>query len=121
MLKIESSFLAWTLVILASINTTLGNLFLKRSRMYIDDYSILGLMQSYWFIGGLCFYGINVVVFSKSLELLPVSSAYPVLAGLGFALIIITSHFLYYEKFGMTQLIGICFILIGIVLIAHNN
>ena len=121
MIKTESSFIAWILVIFASINTTLGNLFLKRSRMYIDDYSIWGLIQSYWFIGGLCFYGINVIVFSKSLDLLPISSAYPVLAGLGFVLITIAGHFLYLEKIEVTQIFGVGLILLGIILVVYKN
>jgi multidrug transporter EmrE-like cation transporter len=43
---------AWVLVFIAGINTCIGNLFLKKSRLVATDPSLFSLLFSPWFIGG---------------------------------------------------------------------
>jgi multidrug transporter EmrE-like cation transporter len=110
----------WSLVFLAGINTCIGNLLLKKSRLVATDSSLLSLIFSPWFIGGLLFFGVNVIIFTKSLDKLPVSVAYPVLAGLGFALLAVSGNWIFGERLGWSQFIGVGLILIGIIIVSKS-
>ena len=55
---------ALTLVVIASVNSTIGNILLMVSReKLVPGHSILSGYLSPWFIGALFFYGVNVIVF----------------------------------------------------------
>jgi len=111
---------AWSLVFAAGVNTCIGNLLLKQSRRVSSDPGFFSLLLSPWFIGGLVFFGVNVILFTKALEKLPVSAAYPVLAGLGFSLIAIFSSWFFGERLGVNQWIGMGMIVAGMILISRS-
>ena len=114
----------WALVFTAAILNGGGSLLLKQSRLKaaeIADQSFGGLLFSPWFIGGLACYGINVILFAKALEKLPVSVAYPVLAGASLALIGFVAALLFHEKLAAIHWAGATLILIGIILITRPN
>ena len=102
------------------MNSCIGNLLLKRSRLEIPDSSLSNLLFSPWFIGGLVFYGINVVLFAKALEKLPVSVAYPALAGFGFALLVVAAGWFFGERLGLNQYVGLGMILAGIIIMSRS-
>ena len=112
--------LSWTLVLLAGVNSTIGNLMLKQSRLISGDKTLLASFFQSWFIGGLVFYGINVVLFAKALDHLPVSLAYPVLAVSSFGLLILASSYIFGEDFNITQWVGFGLILVGVFLMSRN-
>ena len=94
---------------------------LKKSQLEVSpDDGFFALLVSPWFLGGLAFYGVNVVLFAKALEKLAVSAAYPVLAGSGFALLVLSAAWLYGERLSTTQYLGIGAILLGVLLLARN-
>ena len=107
--------IAWALVFLAAINSTIGNLMLKKASGN-DDAGLLALMFNYWFIGGVAFYAINVLLFVKALSKLSVSIAYPVLACSGFLLLTLMAGFFFHEKFSVIQWIAMTLILAGLFL-----
>lgn len=111
---------AWVLVLLAGVNSTIGNLFLKKSRLIAQDASFINSIFEPWFIGGLAFYGVNVILFAKALDHIQVSIAYPILAATGFTLLIVTSSFFFGESLKSLQYVGVVFILIGVGLLAQN-
>jgi multidrug transporter EmrE-like cation transporter len=111
---------AWVLVFIAGINTCIGNLFLKKSRLVATDPSLFSLLFSPWFIGGAFFFGINIIIFTKSLDKIPISVAYPVLAGLGFSLLAITGNLLFGERLAGVQLWGVGLILAGIIMVSRS-
>ena len=109
----------WFLVLAAGINTCIGNLLLKQSRLVAKDLRLISMFFSPWFIGGIMFFGINVILFTKALEKLPVSAAYPVLAGLGFSLLAITSNLFFGERLNYSQWFGAGTILAGIIIMSR--
>lgn len=119
-LGVNSNWVAWSLVLAAGVNTCIANLLLKRSRIEAIDSSLLSLLLSPWMISALIFFGINVVLFTKALDKLPVSAAYPVLAGLGFSLLAITSNWFFGERLGLNQWIGIGLILAGLIIMSRS-
>lgn len=120
MVSVNSVWVAWSLVLAAGVNSCIGNLLLKRSRLEAPDPSLFSLLFSPWFIAGLVFYGINVILFAKALDKLPVSAAYPVLAGMGFGLITIAGSYFFGERLGLNQYIGLGIILTGIIIMSRS-
>ena len=114
------NFTAWLYVFIAGINTCIGNLMLKQSRRVPHDSSLFSMLFSPWFIMGLVFFGMNVIIFTKALEKLPVSAAYPVLAGLGFCLLAICSSLIFKERLSLSQWSGVVLILAGIVIVSRQ-
>ena len=113
---------AFTLVLLAGFNSCIGNLALKKSRLVSDPEAgfLLNLMNPYFFLG-LFFYAVNVVLFAKALDDAPVSVAYPVLAASGFAMLTLSSAWLFSEKVGLLQVAGMALIVAGIALLAQTS
>ncbi len=113
---------ALILVLLAGFNSCIGNLALKKSRLISDpDLGfLLNLLNPYFFLG-LFFYAVNVVLFAKALDNAPVSVAYPILAASGFAMLSFSSAWLFDEKIGFAQLVGMALIVSGIALLAQTS
>lgn len=110
--------IAWLLIIFAAINSTLGNLLLKKAST--PGGGLLVMVFNPYFIAGLVFYGVNVLLFAKALEVLPVSIAYPVLAGVGFLFLVFASNILLGEMLSLYQGWGILMILAGVILLAKG-
>ena len=109
------------LVLIAGINSTIGNLLLKYSRITTVNVDIWYLkLISPYFIGAIIFYVINLMIFAKALDYLPVSVGYPILAASGFALLSVMSFLLFKETFTLWQISGLVVITIGIFLMAHD-
>ena len=113
------SWTPWFLVIAAGVNTCLGNILLKYSRKVAPDPGLLSMLFSPWFMGGIFFYAVNVILFAKALDTLPVSSAYPVLAGLGFLFLSVASFCWLGENLTVYKIIGMALVLAGIVFLSR--
>jgi multidrug transporter EmrE-like cation transporter len=111
------SFTPWLLIFAASINSCAGNLLLKYSRKTAVP-GLVGLLFSPWFTAGVLFYAVNVVLFAKALDALPVSKAYPVLAGSTFVFTAITGVVFLGETPSIKTALGMFFVVIGIILLA---
>lgn len=111
---------SWILIFLAGLNSTIGNLFLKKSSEMAVETFWFAIPLNIWFLFGLMFYGINVLLFAKALQTLDVSAAYPVLAGISFCLLAGASWFLFNEKLNFVRYIGILTIILGIYLLTKK-
>ena len=109
----------WGFLILAAVNNCMGSLLLKKSRLVATDPGLLALLFSPWFLGGIMVYGVNVILFAKALEKLPISTAYPIFAGIGFSLIAIAGNVLFGERLEFHQLIGLATIFAGIIIMSR--
>jgi multidrug transporter EmrE-like cation transporter len=116
----NSTWVAWCFVFAAGINTCIANLLLKRSRLEVSDPGLVALFLSPWLLSALVFFGLNVILFTKALDKIPVSAAYPVLAGLGFSLLAISSSWFFGERLGFNQWLGISFILAGLIMTSRG-
>ncbi|MDX8516257.1 DMT family transporter [Mesorhizobium captivum] len=110
------------MVLAAGLNSCIGNILLKWSRTSLPtDAGPTDKFLSIGFIGGLLFYGINVVFFAKALDSMEVSVAYPILAGSGFAMLAITSYYIFGEPFHLSKWIGLGLVLAGVILLARGD
>ena len=105
---------SWLLILLAGLNSTFGNILLKKSQ---TKYSFINSLFSLEFIFGCFFYLLNVLLFAYSLKHLEVTKAYPVLSGFAFFTLSIFSYFILDEKLSFLNYFGMFLILIGITLI----
>lgn len=109
-------------VFAAGLSSCIGSILLKWSRTSLpagagpaDKFLSIG------FMAGLVFYGINVLLFAKALETIEVSVAYPVLAGTGFALLVVSSHYIFGETFHLYNWIGLGLVLAGIIFLVQGD
>jgi multidrug transporter EmrE-like cation transporter len=109
---------AWLFVVAAGLLSTAGNLCLKKASAAFSGMNFLGMIFQPYFICGMFFYGINVILFVKALQYLDVSKAYPVLAAIGFSTLSILAAIVFNESLSLTNYAGLLVILVGIALVA---
>jgi multidrug transporter EmrE-like cation transporter len=107
------------LILLAGLNSTIGNLLLKQSRLVASPDAIwYTKFLSPYFAGAILFYVVNLGLFAKALDRIPVSVGYPILAASGFAMLAITSGIVFGERFGIWQAAGLALVIAGIACLA---
>ncbi len=111
---------AWILICFAAINNSVAAVLLKRSRYEVSDPGLISLLLSPWLIAALVFYATNVLLFAKALDKLPVSTVYPVYAGLAFGLVAIAGNYFFGERLGSGQYLGLGIILAGIIITSRS-
>ncbi len=105
---------SWLLILLAGLNSTLGNILLKKSQL---KYSFINSLFTIEFISGCFFYLLNVLLFAYALKYLEVTKAYPVLSGFAFLSLSVVSYLFLDEKLNMINYFGMFLILFGIFLV----
>lgn len=70
-------------------------------------------------LGGLACYAVSVVVWIMALSRVPVSIAYPMLS-IGYIVNAVIAHFWFGEALAAQKLLGIGFIVVGVVLVARS-
>ena len=114
----NSLYLYFLLVLLAAINSTIGNLFLKKASA--DLLNIQDFFTNKFLILGILFYAINVIFFVIALKKIPVSIAYPVLSGTSFLLLILASVLYFQEDLNNLKILGTILIFLGILILAYQ-
>jgi multidrug transporter EmrE-like cation transporter len=109
---------AWWFVVIAGLLSTAGNLCLKKASLAAPGANLLTMVFNPYFIGGLFFYGMNVLLFASALKQLEVSKAYPVLAAIGFSTLSVLAVVVFRENLSLINYLGIGVILLGIALVS---
>ncbi|PDT81047.1 SMR family transporter [Sinorhizobium sp. BJ1] len=110
------------LIFAAGLNSCIGNILLKWSRASLPaNAGLADTFLSLGFVGGLVFYGINVVLFAKALDSMEVSVAYPILAGSGFAMLMIASRCIFGEPIHLHKWIGVALVLVGVIFLTRGG
>ena len=115
-------------LVIALIFNALANILMKYANVRADlpesaeimD-KLTSLYLSWPFLSGLFLFGLNLLCYTRALSKMDLSVAYPVMVGTGFAIIGVTSYFLFNEKLGLLQVVGIVLILTGVTLVAQNS
>jgi multidrug transporter EmrE-like cation transporter len=113
-------WLPWLLLAGAGLSTCAGNLLIKHSRLVAKP-GFWPMVTSLWFLFSLFFYGISVILFAKSLDKLPISVAYPVLAGFVFLFLSIFSNLFIGEVINIYKIFGMLLIICGIIILSVNK
>jgi multidrug transporter EmrE-like cation transporter len=113
-------FYSYILIVLAGLLTAAGNICLKLSRRGDVSLDIMqGLLNPY-FILGISFYAVNVLIFSKSLDKLEITVAYPLLTAVGYLALFIISFLYMGETLSYVKILGAIFVLVGISLLVSS-
>lgn len=113
---------ALILIFFAGVNSTIGNMLLKKSRLAVaPDPHWYGKFLSVYFIGAILAYVLNLACFAKALDMVPVSVGYPILAAGSFALLSVAAAVFFGERFGPWQLGGLIFVAVGIFALAQGR
>ena len=115
---IQGTQSAWLFVVLAGLLSTAGNLCLKKASVASRGADFVSLIFQPYFIFGMFFYGVNVILFATALRHLDVSKAYPVLAAIGFSTLSIVAALIFQESLSLTNYLGLFVIVIGITLVS---
>ena len=109
---------AWIFVVIAGLLSTADNLCLKKASVASVDVNFIGMIFHPYFIGGMAFYGMNVILFASALKYIAVSKAYPVLAAIGFSTLSILAALIFRESLSLTNYVGLLVIVVGITMVA---
>ena len=115
---------AFSLLILAAMFSTCGNIVLKLSRAHSGAGPEVWMNLTHpvlLFCVAVGFYFLNLIAFARALDYIPVSVGYPLLASIGFLFLTVSSAVILQEKISILQIIGIVIIVIGISLLASGK
>ena len=86
-----------------------------------DDWpdTLMRMATQGYFITGVIFYGVSLIVWILGLSRVPVSIAYPMLS-LGYVINAVAAHYLFGEMVTVTRWLGIGFIILGVWLVARS-
>ena len=86
----------------------------------LDEPGLIGrLLTNYHLLGGLVLFALNVVFYAVALTRLDLSIAYPVMTAGGIMIVVTVSVLLLSESLSVIQLVGLGFLVLGIILITR--
>jgi multidrug transporter EmrE-like cation transporter len=113
-------YLLISFALLLSVGQILFKFVSQSSAPLTSLQNILLLATNLWFYGALFFYGISTLLWIYILQKTPLSLAYPFVA-IGFIVVPIASHFIFYETLRPQYFIGVALIVIGIIVISQTG
>lgn len=83
---------------------------------------LAAVAQNWVLILGLLCFAVNVLFYAYALRapFLPVSIAYPIMVGAGFAIIAVVAWWFLGERMSAMQWVGVVMILVGVILVARE-
>jgi len=101
-----------------------GQIFFKKSSIFIEAHPDLSVitryLYNYWFYLGLCFFGVATLIWIKILSLAKLSAVYP-MQSLAYVAVAILSYYIFGEKLGLLNILGIAVIIVGIFLVSQGK
>ena len=98
---------------LAAVFNVIGNLLLKQHALTVNKELNFFTDPTFNFLFSILFFGLNLIAFSKALELTSINIAYPTLIGASIILIILFPQF-FKESINLYNLFGFFLIITGI-------
>lgn len=120
--------IAFTLILTGVLLNAAAQLLLKAGTnavghfdFHLDNLVPIGMKIAFqpFIMGGMACYAISLVVWIMALSRVPVSMAYPMLS-IGYVVNAAVAHYWFGETLAMQKLVGIGFIIIGVVLVARS-
>lgn len=117
---------ALSIALLSVLLNAAAQLFLKAGTNVVGTVSfgdantlntLMGIARVPWFWAGFACYGISLFTWIATLSRLPVSVAYP-LVSIGYVVNALAAWWLFGESLTLQKLIGIGFIIIGVILVS---
>jgi multidrug transporter EmrE-like cation transporter len=116
----HSIWYAWILLGLSAVGTCAGNLLLKQANLALPNSSVLIMVASLWFWGAIACYIFDLILFTQALQLLPVSSAVPVVSGIRIAATAILAYIFFGEHLTPNHFFASGLITAGIIIMSRS-
>jgi multidrug transporter EmrE-like cation transporter len=119
----------WLFVVFAAFCTAAANLLLRAGILRAGGFSFSGAALGHQFLSlvnqpvfdiGVILYGVAALVWFRVLSVMEVSTSYPVLVSLTFALVTVGSLLLFKEQVSWLKLTGLGVILAGIAIVSRS-
>lgn len=81
--------------------------------------SIISIIKNFPVMCGIISYGVSFLIWIKVLSKVELSYAYPMVS-MGYVLIMFFSYFVFKENISFIRIIGVIFIVIGVILVARS-
>ena len=81
---------------------------------------IKGVLTNYFLVGGVVLFGLNILFYVAALTRMNLSIAYPVMMAGGVLIVVSVSVLYFREALTLTQILGILFLMTGLVLVTHR-
>ena len=120
--------IAFTLILTGVLLNAAAQLLLKAGTnvvghfdFHLDNLIPVGMKIAFqpYIMGGMACYAVSLVVWIMALSRVPVSIAYPMLS-IGYVINALVAHYWFGEALMAQKLIGIGFIIVGVVLVARS-
>ncbi|MDG7000076.1 MAG: hypothetical protein JRN15_13295 [Nitrososphaerota archaeon] len=111
---------AWGFLMVAIAFNIMGNLLMKYAASRPFSHR-LEVFFSWGFLVGGFFFGLNLLAYTQAQVRMPISLAYPVLVGMSVVGVAFGAYYYFGEDIGIKKLIGMGFIILGIVLIGDGD
>lgn len=82
--------------------------------------TIRGILTNYFLVGGVILFGLNIVFYVAALTRMNLSIAYPVMMAGGVLIVVSASVVYFRESLTLAQILGILFLMAGLVLVTHR-
>ena len=112
--------MAWLFLFGAIAGNVLGNTFVRTASAQAAA-SPIAMYLSVPFVLGLAFFGANVVSYTKALQSIPLSIAYPVLVGASITGVALIAAFVFKETLTLPRLLGMALIVAGAALVSFSS
>jgi len=116
----------WAVLFLAVLLNSAANILLKAGTRKLESIEsfhpniIWKFLTNGYFVAGVFCFGLALISYSLALTKFELSVAYPIMTGVGFVIVGITSYVWFREQIGTIGIAGIVFITIGIILVARD-
>jgi uncharacterized membrane protein len=114
----------YLLLALNIILMSVGQIFFKKSSIFIEDHTYLNIVQKYfynhWFLSGVFVFGIATFVWVKVLSLTKLSTIYPI-QSICYVIVAVLAFFVFGEKITFINSLGILIIILGVLLISQGK
>ncbi|WP_346010338.1 EamA family transporter [Paenibacillus sp. SYP-B3998] len=114
----------YLLIIISIILSSFGQLAMKNgaNEISLQDGAIKLFIQfttNLSILSGLLMYGLSTIVWIVALSRIQLSIAYP-LVSLSYIIVVILSYFIFNEPLSLQKILGLVFIIIGVIFIARS-
>ena len=114
----------WIILLLGVLSNTSASLLIKMAMSEVtvprDVSGFLGMMSNLHLIFGLALYGMAFLFYSLALINLPLTVAHPILTGGSVALVTLASVLVFGETLTLINILGLIFIIFGVVALTHS-
>jgi uncharacterized membrane protein len=110
------------LAIVTAFLMALGQIFFKKAAIFYTNYEGSNFIMKYvsnpWFVVAVIIFGLATIVWVIALSKANLVSLYPI-TSLAYVIVPVASYFLFSEKLSAVNMLGIVFIIIGVILISQ--